>query len=352
MQKIDRALVHSVWSASSGEDLHELVREAIRLEFSTIPPYLTAMLSLMPGHNREIWNTIHAVVIDEMFHMAIGCNLLNALGGKPAINAPGFLPVYPGPLPMAIGDGLIVGLEAYSQDLVKRTFMEIEEPEEPISIPLERRKTGPFIFSESLPVFATIGEFYGALIQKIQSLGDAVFTGDPTRQLRSPEWFGDRLVAMSSAEEAVQALTVLVEEGEGTPQSPLDPDGDFAHYYRFEELWRGKRIVADTSRPEGYSFSGPPVPFDASRVLPLTPNQRLADLPPNSQSERYARQFAFVFTKLLNVLQNCFDGQPDRFDDAMGVMFELKLVGQKLVQLDAGNTGLMAGPVFARVDAI
>lgn len=352
MQKIDRALVHSIWSASSAEDLYQLVIEAIRLEFSTIPPYLTAMLSLVPGQNREIWNTIHAVVIDEMLHMAIGCNVLNALGGKPALNAPGFLPVYPGPLPMAISDGLIVGLEPYSPDLVKSTFMEIEEPEDPIQIPLVNRMTGPMAFTSSSPTFATIGEFYAALIHKINDLGDAVFTGDPSRQLRSPNWFGDRLVAIESAEDAVQALTVLVEEGEGTPASPLDPDGDFAHYYRFEQLWRGKRIVADPARPEGYSFSGPTIPFDASQVLPLTPNQKLANLDPDSQAARYAKHFAFVFTKLMNVLQSCFDGQPENFDDAMGVMFELKLVGQRLAQLNTGIGSQKAGPVFTRVDAL
>lgn len=351
MQKIDRSVVHAIWSATTGEDLHELVRQAIRLEFATIPPYLTAMLSLAPGHNREVWNTIHAVVIDEMMHMSVACNLLNALGGRPAIGAPGFLPVYPGPLPMAIGDGLVVGLEAYSQDLVRRTFMEIEEPEDPIEIPSAPLAGGPSAVRRAMPTFATIGEFYAALIEKIKRLGDAVFVGDPGRQLRAPQWFGERLVAIGTADEAVRALRVLVKEGEGTPQSPLDPDADFAHYYRFEELWRGRRIKADHTVEEGYSFSGPVVPFDASRVLPLTPNQRLADLAPDSRAERFARHFAFVFDKLINSLQTCFDGTPERFDEAMGLMFELKLVGQRLVQIDAGDSGRKVGPVFTRVHA-
>ena len=36
--------------------------------------------------------------------MTIGCNILNAVGGTPGLNEPGFLPRYPGPLPMGIGD--------------------------------------------------------------------------------------------------------------------------------------------------------------------------------------------------------------------------------------------------------
>ena len=32
---------------------------------------------------------------------------------------------------------------------------------------------------------------------------------------------------------------LVVAEGEGTPESPVDPDGDIAHYYRFEAIRRG-----------------------------------------------------------------------------------------------------------------
>ena len=135
MLRIARHNVEGLAAAQSAADLHALVADAIRLEFSTIPPYLTAMLSLHPGANREIWRTIHDVVIDEMLHMTIACNILNALGGSPALLAPGFLPDYPSRLPMSIGDGLIVGLEKFSPDLMKHVFMEIEEPEKPIAIP-------------------------------------------------------------------------------------------------------------------------------------------------------------------------------------------------------------------------
>jgi hypothetical protein len=48
----------AVGAARTATDLHDLVQAAIRLEFSTIPPYLTAMLSLRPGANREIWGNI------------------------------------------------------------------------------------------------------------------------------------------------------------------------------------------------------------------------------------------------------------------------------------------------------
>src|SRR5262249_326952 len=90
MLKIDPKYLERVRDAESSDDLFDLVEDAIRLEHATIPPYLTAMLSLHPEKNREIWSIIHSVVVDEMLHMTIACNLLNALGRAPLIDDAGF----------------------------------------------------------------------------------------------------------------------------------------------------------------------------------------------------------------------------------------------------------------------
>src|SRR5205814_8252325 len=71
MLRIQHRFVEQVQAARSGPDLHDLIQGAIELEHSTIPPYLTAMLSFQPQTNREIWAIIYSVVIDEMLHMTI-----------------------------------------------------------------------------------------------------------------------------------------------------------------------------------------------------------------------------------------------------------------------------------------
>lgn len=345
MLRIDRAAVNTVQDASTAGDLVELIQEAIRLEFSTIPPYLTAMLSLKPGTNREIWRTIHDIVVDEMLHMTIACNLLNALGRRPTIADAGFVPVYPSSLPLGIGTGLEVGLEPFSRELVKCVFMEIEEPENPLVFRSARSA------DEALPSFATIGEFYRTLAAKLLELGDGVVTGDPARQVVAPRWFPTaRLFAITDTATAARALRLIVEEGEGTAVAPVDPDGDIAHYYRFEAIFRGHRLVRDTTTAAGYSFSGPPYHVEADAIWPLTSNQRLADLDDKTDAWRRGQQFRATFTRLLQALQRVFDGAPEHLDAAMGVMFELKLAGQILVSqpvLVEGNpTGRTAGPVF------
>jgi len=343
MLRIAPEFLTQVQSAQTAEDLHEMVGQAIRLEFSTIPPYLTAMLSLRANSNREIWSMIHEVVVEEMLHMTLMSNLLTAIGGNPRLNAPDFLPTYPGPLPMAIGDGLVVSLERFSLDQVRNVFMEIEEPEDPLAIP-------DGAAGLAAPTFATIGAFYEALKTSILAMGDVIFEGNSVPQVVPTDWFGDKVFPIRTAADAARAIDLIVEEGEGTPDTPLEPDGDFAHYYKFEEIAKLRRIKADSSVDVGYSFSGDAIPFDEQDVWNFTANQKLSDLDRDSLAGRRASQFSFVFTKLMQSLQSSFTGTPDDFDTAMGLMFELKLAGQMLVQLPAVTngqpTGLNAGPVF------
>ena len=63
MIRIQRSIVQGVQSATKPEDLHQYLQSAIQLEHSTIPPYLTAMMSLKPGTNDRIASLIRAIVL-------------------------------------------------------------------------------------------------------------------------------------------------------------------------------------------------------------------------------------------------------------------------------------------------
>src|SRR6266496_4105490 len=250
MLRIDRAVVDQLARAGSAADVVDLVQDAVRLEFATIPPYLTAMMSLKPNQNRDVWWAIHDVVVDEMLHMLIGCNLLNALGARPALDAENFLPEYPGPLPLGIGSGLVVGLEPFSIPLLENVFMEIEEPEHPLTFPTA-------FAAVDTARFATIGEFYRTLSSTILALPDPVLPGDPARQVVAPNWYpAERLFSILTTADAARGIELIIEEGEGTSVSPIDPDGDVAHYYRFAAIVKDHRLVRDDSDPNGFSYTG------------------------------------------------------------------------------------------------
>ncbi|MDR6806699.1 rubrerythrin [Dyadobacter sp. BE34] len=339
MLQIDSRYIEKALSANALEELYPLVQNAVELEHSTIPPYLTAMFSLNPGANPVQRQVIHSIVIEEMLHMTIAANILNALGGHPVINHADFVPEYPGPLPMGIGNGLIVGLEKYSTDVVKNVFMEIEEPENPLVF--------KSVSLAALPTYSTIGQFYQAIQQKIDELAPDELPGEKSKQVTSSFFPADELFPIYTKQNAIDAINIIIEQGEGTSTSPLDQEDELAHYYRFEELYKGKRLVKDDTAPNGYSFSGPAIPFSAEGVFPLFPNTKISMLPVGSEEWNRMNEFNTSYYSLLSGLHTTFNGQPGMLDNTVGVMYDLKLTAQKLCATPfPGKPGYTIGPSF------
>jgi hypothetical protein len=320
--------------------LQSALQNAIELEHATIPPYLTAYYTLRgtSAGGAAARQILRSIVVEEMLHMHLACNILNAIGGAPVINAPGFIPVYPGPLPMGIGgaDGLSVGIKRYSRNTVQNTFMEIEEPENPIHIPVKT-----VAFDAIGPSYETIGQFYTAIGAEITKQGNSIFTGDPGRQVPGA-------TIVKDVGSALAAIATIVTQGEGTLTSPADSPTEYAHYYRFEELFMGMRIVVDASSPKGYSFDPNQkiVVDDKIDVTQMADNPRTVDMSSNWRAGQLADQCDAIYTKLLNALHIGFNGQPDWIDrNAVSVMFEFKNCIEELLQQQLAG-GLYAGPRF------
>jgi hypothetical protein len=339
---LDRKVIAAVEAAQVREDLYPWLQNAIELEHSTIPPYLTALFSLKPDTNVEIAQLIRSVVHEEMLHMMIVGNILIAIGGHPAINVPKFIPTYPGHLPMSIGGStFIVGIEAFSKPLVENIFMEIEKPEHPIPV-----KT---LTAEAVPDFATIGEFYAALTAKIEEFGDGIFTVPASQQVLT--WFDKaRLFPITGVTTARKGITIIVDEGEGTSTDPFQAPGDPAHYYKFGEIVHGRRLIKTDT---GFAYGGAPIPFDPAGVYPMKPNPKIADFAPGTQARTRIEEFSYAYSSLLNALHTAFNGQPGKIDVAIGLMYELKMIAVSLMQTPVGDgSHLTAGPSYEYIDAI
>src|SRR5438552_5733226 len=74
--------------------LQESLQSAIRLEFSTVPPYLCAEWSINDQAD-PVAGMIHTIVIQEMLHMGLAANMLVAIGGKPVMTRSDFAPNFP-----------------------------------------------------------------------------------------------------------------------------------------------------------------------------------------------------------------------------------------------------------------
>jgi hypothetical protein len=268
--------------------------------------------------------------------MTIAANILNAIGGAPYIDHPSFIPAYPCPLPMNIDNGLVVGLEKYSETQLK-VFMDIECPEDPLLFP----RTGPVL--GGTPEVKTIGQFYQALKVKIEELAPERLPGDVKRQVTSSFFAPDVLFPILTKTDVKHAINVIVEQGEGTAKKPTDQDGEIAHYYRFEELFRGEKLDPDG---DSYIFDKP-INIDENDIWPLTANTKSENFPAGTQERKLIDDFNLIYTRLLKSLHISFNGKPENINSGLGLMYDLKLAGQKLASLpNPNNTTETLGPSF------
>jgi hypothetical protein len=311
--EIEKSYLEAVRAASTPQELHESLQSAIVLELATIPPYLTAYLSLTPGENTDVADLIRSVVIEEMLHLTIAANVLNALGGCPVLDSRDVVLDYPAQLPMGVTGGLTVHIGPMSISQCE-AFMQIEQPEDPIA-----DRAGSNV--------VTIGDFYAAIIDKIKEFGEPAFATPSAPQVTAPWFPSSQLFAVTDVASAARALGIIVEQGEGTTTSPEDGDGagELAHYYRFAEIKHGRRLVPDPSAEEGFSYTGDPVVFTPSGVHPMITDPKTAFYPPGTKAGLLTEQFGRSFRHLLVALQKTFTGRPLALNAAMGTMYELRL---------------------------
>jgi hypothetical protein len=328
------------------ESLRQHLQWAIELEHTTLPPYLCALYTLDPARNVEAIDVLESVFVEEMLHMALAANVLNAVGGRPRLDSPRLLAPYPRCLPHS-DQSVELSLGPFDAEAIE-LFMRIEKPAPPDSAPEGDE-------------YETIGQFYDAIEQGLRDLcaelGEStVFCGDPARQVTNPtfHYTAGRLIAVDSLASALAALEEIVEEGEGTSRGEVwDGDADVfhphrdevAHYYRFEELKAGRRYRrGDTpqSGPTGEEFA-----VDLGGVRPMARNPRPADV--GSPIRGAQDQFNETYCGILALLEGTFDGEPDMLGPAIQGMYALRAQAQALLAMPNGD-GTMAGPTFEWVD--
>jgi rubrerythrin len=341
--KIRSNFVKGVHKVKKTEELHQYLQLAIKLEHSTIPPYLTALYSIKPNFNQQAYQLIFSIVREEMLHFTIAANVLNAINGKPNINHPEFIPNYPGPLPMNIGDDLIVGLAPLSKDTVLNTFMRIEQGDDPVNFPVESGKKKSKSEEKEQPDYTTIGDFYEAIIDKLEELGNKIFTGNPQKQVVNEQWFpSDELFLVTNVKEARKALDIIVQQGEGRNNGkyPFDQGKNLAHYYQLAEIYNGRKLQRDPKAPGGFSYTGEVIPLDPNGIYDLVKNSQADKYAPGTIARRMVDQFNYCYTAMLHSLHLTFNEEPNYLNAAIGIMFDLKLQAQKMAEIIVNVDGV------------
>jgi hypothetical protein len=335
--------------------LQDYLHAAMQLEHATIPPYLTALYSLHPGTNSDAFHVIRVVAVEEMLHLTLAANLLNAVGGEPDMTSEGFVPRYPVYLPDGEAD-FQVSLEAFSPTAIG-TFLKIERPAQaPSEATRVLRRPKP---TAAIPAvdpegddglhFWSIGEFYAEIARGIQQLHDEgvdLFTGDPSRQV-TPELYysgGGEVIPVKDLASALAAIELISEQGEGLTGSIYDEEGELSHYFRFQQLTLGRYYQpGDVANAP----TGPALEVDWDAVYPILTNASLADFPAGSQVRAAAEAFNTGYAEFLALVNQAFTGQPDLLIPAVGGMFALRdQVGRLVRNPIPGRPGVHAAPTF------
>ena len=337
MIRLKRALVAGLMvPAPDPTAVISALQSAVKLEHATIPLYLYALYSLNPAKNPAIVDIVQSVVVEEMLHMSLASNVLNALGGDSQIDQPGFIPAYPGPLPGGVESQLKVHLAPFSIAQLQ-TFLTIEQPEDPLVIP-------EAVAADEI----TIGEFYAAIAKALGTLGDSAFAKPPRNQI-GPDLMPECVVVTDVAS-AQAALAIIVEQGEGSTASPDEGvGGQIAHYYRFMQIQKGALLVPAPGQTPPWAYTGAPVVFDPTGVYPV---QTDPNLPPNAYGagtiEAFANDnFNYTYTSFLSALDALLSGQNTdaQMNVALGLMMSLK--GQaKAMMSGIPDSTIFTGPSF------
>jgi CDGSH-type Zn-finger protein len=321
---------------------------AIELEHGTLPPYLCAVYSIKAGHNVAAAEAVHSVFMEEMLHLTLAANLLNAVGGSPRIDTPELLPRYPIHLPHS-NCAFEVPLQRFSPEAIE-TFLKIERPAPHGAVPADEN-------------YETIGQFYAAIREALEplarTLGEAaLFSGDRRRQVTDDLYYGGsgRIIAVHDLESALAALEEIVEQGEGLDyQHVWDGDREMfhpereevAHYFRFQEIAAGRQYRRGDTPQSGPTGEALTVDWDA--VWPMRANPCSADYREGSEARVQLDAFNRSYCAVLHLLEESFNGSPRLLAVATGEMYALRQQAIELMRLPSGDGETTVGPSFEYV---
>jgi hypothetical protein len=325
---------------NSVEDAWAMLQMAIELEFSTLPPYLYAKFSILPDTNARAAANLGEIVGQEMVHLCLACNILNALGGSPVLtNAPH----YPGPLPGDIGppdgDPITVCLLPFSLAAMQQG-MAIERPEQPINI-----KEAMLEGTAGDDGTETIGQFYGRLDQFLATLDESAWHVG-RNQIDDSQFFQGQLLAVNNYADAHVAISQIVSEGEGSTDSPLDFQSEVSHYYRFDELARNL-VLTKSEQPSGYQWGPEAVGVDFTAAYPAICNPQIHDFSKEPQAAQDAQHACnLAYSQLIDMLQLAFNGQRGQLGLAVRAMFDLRKAAVVALNTPLADGQSVAGPSF------
>ena len=324
---------------------------AFKLELATVPPYMCGLYSIRDGTNAESAKLIRSVLVEEMLHMVLVANLLNAISTPDEVSnllsVKAVMADYPAVLPGNIRPtepkDFRVELLPFSAKALDE-FLAIERPADP-----NARLPDP-------AEFGSIGQFYQAIRFGFDRL-KGIFGGEHNPQITDEHYYGSggKIVAVHSLEDAAIAIEEIVGQGEGIDGTIRDPDStlfgvgvEYAHYFKFQEIRCGRfyqendtnQQAPTKSIPTGLSFD---VSYSSAHAMRANP--KVAHYRDDPDLARMAIEFNTLYTGLIATIIASVGGHPAEIRGAILVMHELRARAKALMNIRLQD-GSYAGPTF------
>ncbi len=251
----------------SREQLLYWLHEASEIEHHLMCCYLYAAFSLKRDDAAwrdaqraavQRWRqAIMSVVFEEMTHLALVGNLMNALGATPHVNRPPF-PVDAGPYPA----GFVIRLQPFSAATIEH-FKFLERPADEALTDAEgfapkrqyRRAVPEGRLSPGPRDYDTVGELYDVLARSLEAcvaaFGEAaLFIGDPALQVDATLAPLPGVLPVTDLRSARRAIDTIVTQGEGAGGDAAD-----SHFSRFCRI--GEELAALTQADSAFEPAWP-----------------------------------------------------------------------------------------------
>jgi CDGSH-type Zn-finger protein/uncharacterized Fe-S cluster protein YjdI len=334
--------------ASHRDQLISMLAEAAEIEHCLMCTYLYAVFSLKQHVDEDLsadelaavrrWRgEVVAIASEEMLHLALVNNLLIAIGAPPHYRRFNF-PIDDGLFPADVA----LSLQPFDAATLDH-FIYLERPgdaEEQDGVGSEKpsyeRADLDGRLNDAMGDYRTVGELYRDIVESLALLADALgeealFVGRVEAQLSQEDAFLPGLHTIGSMAEAVRAIDLIVQQGEGARTC-----NESSHYARFREIriqWQALSAKRAGFSPHRAAARNPimrsPVTTEARVQILAEPAATLLDLGNSS----YVMMLRLLF--LMSDTDKCLLPRSAVMAQAMTLMHAVADIGSALTALPA-----------------
>ncbi|CAN7161207.1 ferritin-like protein [Trinickia sp. LjRoot230] len=299
--------------------LQQAAQLAIEVEFTTIPPYLSALYSIVDVGSKA-YQLLRSVVMEEMFHVNQAANLLVGIGGQPRFTGVA-APTYPCYLPHANPNRTpYIGLCPASPAVFENTFAAIEAPAPPHAAAQ----------GDQYDTVAQLYEFLrdGIVAYRRATFAPPLFQSNPNARQRTDIYlgkFGGKSMVVHDVASALDGIEQIVQQGEGSAPAAaaLVATSAFGTYNYFGDRVDGTYgPIIGTPYEMSHFRKFRMAALDVANfpaTYPIASNPKRSDFS-NEVALRLVETFDVAYSMMLDALESSFaaaapsaSGAPDPF---------------------------------------